>query len=150
MMRMGMGTVFLWYCAAGGMLGVVFDLFRLGRRMIRHPKAAVIAEDLMFALVLFCISFYGLVTKTNGVFRWIFLFGEAAGFFVYELTISRFVLRWAEWLLRMILRLIGWIVRPFWRFICFWARKIHFLTKKLIFFAKNRFHGLAKQKQNDV
>lgn len=150
MMHMGVGNAFLWYCAAGGMLGVVFDLFRLGRRMVHHPTAAVIAEDLVFALVLFCISFYGLVTKTNGVFRWIFLFGEAAGFFLYELTIGRFVLRWAEWILRMMLRLICRIVRPFWRFICFLAGKIHFLTKKLIFFAKNSRHGLAKQKPNDV
>ncbi len=143
---MGVGTAFLWYCAAGGMLGAVFDLFRLCRRMIHHSTAAVVAEDLMFALALFLISFYGLVTKTNGVFRWFFLAGETAGFFLYLLTVSRFVLHCAEKILRVLFKMLLCCKR----FSHFLFGKIHFLANKLIFFTKNSRHGLAKQKPNDV
>ncbi len=149
-MRMGAGNVFLWYCAAGGLLGAVFDGFRLCRRMIRHPTAAVVVEDVMFALVLFLSSFYGLVTKTDGIFRWIFLAGEAIGFLIYQLTISRLILKILESVLRWMIRMIQWILRP-----CVWlfrfiGRKCMVLIKKLIFFIKNSNHLLAKRKQNDV
>lgn len=145
-MRMGAGNVFLWYCAAGGLLGAVFDGFRLCRRMIRHPTAAVVVEDVIFAFVLFLFSFYGLVTKTDGIFRWIFLAGEAIGFLIYQLTISRLILKILESVLRWMIRMIQWILRPcVWLFSIYRAQ-VHGFDKKTDFFHEKQHSSTCKTK----
>ena len=73
---------------SGAVLVTVYDVFRICRKVLRHPTALVIIEDISYGV--FCaIAVAGVYYEVNeGMIRGFALFGMAAGMLVDDLLLS--------------------------------------------------------------
>lgn len=103
--NIGQSTAFLWSMLLGGILSVVYDIFRLDRMIFKRSVLAVALEDVLFfiisAISIFCLQ---LVT-TNGQMRGFIFIGIIIGFLILRLTLSRFV----DLLLKPLKKLVKYI-----------------------------------------
>jgi spore cortex biosynthesis protein YabQ len=97
-------------CLLGIPAGVLFDLFRVLRRILPHRSPAVALEDILFLLLcsvlLLCYSIYA-----GGVFRMYYALGMLMGFWLYLCTIGQLVCRVCTGMLRLLCKPINWLVR---------------------------------------
>lgn len=85
--------LFLASILLGALLGALYDLFRALRLCLKHPKAAVFAEDVLFVTVS-ALSIYVFCTELcRGRLRFFVMLGAAAGFGIYLSTFGRLVVR---------------------------------------------------------
>ena len=80
--------------AAGAAMAFAYDLLRLLRRLVRHSRFCVDAEDLLFWAACFFASFALLYYGNNGVIRFAAVFGAGIGMAAYELTLGRVFVRY--------------------------------------------------------
>lgn len=96
--------IYLMSVLLGVGIGMVYDLFRAVRIMIRHKKAAVFVEDIVFcALAGFAV--FTFATGLTGKLRVFTIVGMAAGFVLEHFSIGRaaiFLFRKLVELLRMV------------------------------------------------
>lgn len=78
--------------AFGAGMSVLYDVFRILRRIIRHNKVAVSTEDLIYWLCMIFPTFAFVVKINDGIFRLYFLVGILVGVFVYSQTIGRLIM----------------------------------------------------------
>ncbi len=76
----------------GVAMAVIYDVFRILRRIIPHNFVAVGAEDLIFWICLSIPAFCFVLHINDGVFRLYFVFGILLGIFVYRETLSRLII----------------------------------------------------------
>ena len=81
--------------AAGAAMAFVYDLLRLFRRLVRHGRLWVDAEDLLFWAACFFASFTLLYYGNNGVIRFAAVFGAGIGMLFYELTLGRIFVKYS-------------------------------------------------------
>lgn len=93
---------FLFSILTGIGLVIVYDLFRILRRLVKHGTIWMGVEDLLYWL--FCaVSVFLLLYKENeGRMRAFSFMGMIIGMMVYELLLSRFVIKMGVFLLRPI------------------------------------------------
>ncbi len=83
-----------WYFMLYSVLtGIVFaylyDHIRLFRRLMKHKRWLVDAEDILYWMFCFFASFSLLYYGNNGVVRFFAVLGAALGMFLYSKTIGR-------------------------------------------------------------
>ena len=72
----------------GAGMGVVYDVIRAFRAVFRHAKAAVFAEDFVYALLFGSVFFIYCTALTNGI-RGFVVIGMLIGCVVESLTLGR-------------------------------------------------------------
>lgn len=95
-------SLFFGYAVSLGVLiGLVYDGFRIWRRVILHSTFWVAVEDLLFWI--FCGSrvFELMYRMSNGTLRWFAIFGGAGGILLYHKLVSPWLVRiLSAWLLK--------------------------------------------------
>lgn len=87
--RFFLASVILGWCAA-----LVYDMFRIGRRVRKQSLFAVSVQDFLFWFG-FGVAGFGLMYRYNaGVVRFFSLLGMGLGAIVYLCTIGRFFVRY--------------------------------------------------------
>jgi len=82
------GIVFLFSCAVGAILGVVYDVFRIIRIAFNSKWISVFFQDFIFC-IFSAVSVILLVYYTNsGIVRWFSLFGCFLCFVLYHMTVG--------------------------------------------------------------
>lgn len=76
----------------GGILGFVYDLFKLDRIIFKRSTVTVFFEDIAFWLIAAFLTFCLLLITANGQVRLYVIFFVFLSFLVYYFTLSRFVL----------------------------------------------------------
>lgn len=113
-------TLFGLSCLFGGLLGVVYDIFRTARVMVPHRGWLVFAEDAVF------LGFYGIFLSafasaaSRGELRFYFVIGNAAGFALYLATVGSVVIGTMKklcYFVKKIIRIVLWPFRTFYVFI---------------------------------
>lgn len=100
-------------CLLGIPCGLVFDSFRLLRRLIPHHPAAVALEDVL-APVICGILLIGYTSSfAKGDFRLYYVIGCLGGFVLYECTIGRLVLCIGSQICRLLRAPFRWAGRGF-------------------------------------
>lgn len=89
----------------GMIIGLIFDFFRLLRKIFNHKNKFVYIEDILFWLISTFISFYILLHKNNLEFRFYLLLGILLGLVFYFLCISHIVVT-------IILKIIEFLAKP--------------------------------------
>lgn len=85
--------LFFLSCAAGIVLGILYDIFRVLRILIPHHNFFVILEDIIY------LSFYGIFlsafasAQARGELRIYFIIGNILGFALYYFTLGSIVVR---------------------------------------------------------
>ncbi|MDR0983543.1 MAG: spore cortex biosynthesis protein YabQ [Ruminococcus sp.] len=75
--------LFLFSCLLGAPLGIIFDLFRISRRLIPHNKAVVHIEDIVFIFIWVILLVIYYTSFGMGQFRFIYVLGSGLGFVLY-------------------------------------------------------------------
>ena len=84
----GQTAYFLWSIALGLVLGAIYDLIRAVRILIRARDLHVIISDIIFFAVCGVVTSLFALPFNKGDVRAFIIFGEAAGFLIYRLTLG--------------------------------------------------------------
>ena len=85
--------LFLSTIAAGAVIGLIYDLFRVLRKTIPHANLAVQIEDAVFWLGCSVLMFSFMLHRNYGEVRFFAILGMALGAVIYFHTISKIVMR---------------------------------------------------------
>lgn len=79
---------FLWSLVLGAALGVLYDVIRAARMVLRAGKIHVLISDVVFFAVCGVVTSLFSLPFNKGDVRAFILFGEAVGFLAYRLTLG--------------------------------------------------------------
>lgn len=98
-------------------LVLVYDVFRILRRIVKHGTILIGVEDICFWILCTVTVFLLLYWENDGMLRLFAFVGILSGMGIYLAVFSRFVLRFFVWLLGGILKKIqktgGVLLHPF-------------------------------------
>ena len=106
-------------------IGFIYDLYRISRRIFRPRKLATFIEDLLFWLVIGAAAFFVLILSNDGQLRLYTFLGFVTGSMLYISFLSPYVLK----LILLILRIIKKVCMGILRILIFPIRKIIFILK---------------------
>lgn len=89
-------------CLLGVPTGVLFDAFRLLRRLVKHHTLAVAAEDFLWVIAVSVLLLCYASAFAQGVFRVYYAAGCLLGFILYECLLGRVMVAFLERLLRLL------------------------------------------------
>ena len=119
---------FLYSMAIGVAISVLYDVFRIMRRVIRHNKMAVAIEDIIFWMITLFTIFLLLYDMSFGVLRWFSIAGVAIGMKIYKKILGEHLVEFMStvlnWILDVVIHLILAVLKPF-----FWLKNK--LTSKI-------------------
>ena len=72
-------TFFLHSLLMGMAISLVYDVFLILRRLIRHNLLMISMEDMIFWIACAIGVFYMLYEENNGILRWFAVFGATIG-----------------------------------------------------------------------
>lgn len=100
-------SVFWLYCfMAGVAITIVYDVFRIFRRVIKHPYFLVALEDILFWIFVSISLFLLLYHLNNGTVRWFAVFGLFLGMVFYKKIFGDFLVNFMSTILGRILHLV--------------------------------------------
>ncbi len=85
--------IFLCVFAAGVISGICYDLIELLRLCVKHGKAAVCIEDVMYWIVVIVLLFLFLLDKNYADIKLFNILGFFLGMLAYKFTMSRAVMK---------------------------------------------------------
>ncbi len=137
--------IFLSCIACGITIGLVFDLFRIFRRIIRTNDFITLLQDIIYWLIASVIVFAFILNFNSGELRWYEFLGVFLGAGMYLLTISSIIIEASIFTLQFIFKIFSLIVK----IICVPIMFIYGIIKKPIFVVINIGKmGGRKLKQN--
>lgn len=105
----------------GILMGVLFDLIRIFRKLLKHPNFLVQIEDMLYWIVCGFMGFYRLYVCNYAEIRPYIFLGILLGGIFYFLTFSVIFMKIAtiviNYIKAMINKFIKWIIIPFINFI---------------------------------
>lgn len=84
-------NLFLATVVAGAVIGLIYDILRIFRRIIPHKGIFVQAEDALYWLCVIFFMFYVLLIKNSGEIRFFTVYGAFLGMLIYFLIASPLV-----------------------------------------------------------
>lgn len=133
--------LFLLSCVFGIPIGIVFDIFRVIRMIIRHNKIAAALEDILF----FCL--YGVflmcftISMARSEFRFYYCFGNLIGFILYYVTAGTVVTGILKKIIGFIKNALLKIFRPV-------LNKFALICEKIRTFFVGSFQNIKSNKKN--
>ena len=104
--------LFFLSCAAGGIFGIYYDVFRTLRLTVPHHSFFVFLEDVVFlATYAVFLSAFSSV-EARGELRGYYALGGVLGFILYYFTIGKFVMRLMARITSLIKTVLTMIVKP--------------------------------------
>lgn len=103
--------IFLGCAACGMVLGLLFDILRISRRVVKTGNFIVMIEDLLFWLVASFFVFVSIFYLNDGELRWYEFFGIALGSGFYMLAFSPWILKVSVYVLNFFKKLMIWIIK---------------------------------------
>lgn len=76
----------------GMIFGIFYDIFKSLRSVKKHKNFVIFIEDILFFFVVSIITLLFLIATTNGEVRGYILFGILAGFIIYILLFSKYII----------------------------------------------------------
>ena len=141
----GQTIIFLSCIACGITIGIVFDLFRIIRRIIPTNDFITLIEDIIYWLIASVIVFAFILNFNSGELRWYEFLGVLLGVGMYLLTISSLIIELSIFVLQFIFKVFSLIVKIISVPIMF----IYDLLKKPVFIVLNiGKRGSRRAKQN--
>lgn len=132
------------------LLGVIliflYDFLRIFRRVVKHSRTSEAIEDTIYWIISGFVVFVMLYHNNNGVIRWFVIAGITLGMFLYNISISKFFVKYVSIVIIKILKLLSKVINIIVKPIKFVSNRIYLQFKKLIKVLKNRSKSI-KMKQ---
>ena len=112
--------MFLMAAATGIGMVFVYDLFRIFRRVVRHNTVWVAIEDMFFWIGCAFWLFRLMYRQIDGSIRAFVILGALVGMLLYNISLSRWIVRGGTAVLRFIGKLfakVGWFLSAPFRFL---------------------------------
>lgn len=125
---------FLFFILIGGIIGIIFDLFRILRKCFKTSDIITYIHDLMFLLISALILLFSIFIVNNGEIRGYMFLGIALGIVVYLISISKYIINICTKIILFIRKII---INPIMKSII----KFCNFTKKIV---KKVYNNLSK------
>ncbi len=103
--------IFLCCILCGAFIGILFDLFRIIRRIIPAGNIATLIEDIVFWIITLGIVCYCALIINYGALRWYMFASISVGALLYFLTISRIVIYIAIFIITIVKKILLFILK---------------------------------------
>ncbi len=137
----------------GVLLIFLYDIIRIFRCVIKHTKTWEAVEDTIYWIIAGFIVFIMLYHNNDGVIRWFAIAGVGAGMFLYNISVSKFVVKYVSLVINKMIKIIGKVLKILFKPIVHVLRQLSLSLKKLIKLLKNSYKTFKmkkKQKKNGV
>lgn len=114
-------TVFIFFLT-GICIGLLFDFFRIQRKVLRTCDFITYIQDILFWIVSGLIIIFVIMKYTNGEIRIYMILGIILGILIYFLIISKYIMKIFVCILSFLLNIIGKLLFP--------IKKIYKIIKK--------------------
>lgn len=151
--------LFLIFCINGIIIGLLFDFFRILRRIFKTHDIVTYIQDVLFWILTGFIMLYSIFTFNNGEIRLFMFLGVALGIIFYMLCLSSHIIKVnvaiINFLKNIIIKIFNIISIPF-KAIYNLIRKIFFkpisffiinIRKSFTNFLKNSYQNLKNTKK---
>ena len=102
----GQALIFLAMAATGFCIGFCYDIFRIFRKIVRHPDILTKLEDMLFWPLILLAVFYFLLNGATDEIRFYMLAGAVLGLVIYMYSLSRLVMAVSEALINLIKKIL--------------------------------------------
>lgn len=99
-------NTFCYAIMLGVLCGIVYDLIRIFRRIIKKALAITVIEDIVYWMAVSIIMFMLMYHENGGMVRAYAIMGMAIGMILYEISIGRFFVKYVSMFLNYIIRLL--------------------------------------------
>lgn len=144
-------SFFLISVLCGAILLLVYDIFRILRRIIKHNGGFVALEDLLFWVGASLFIFVMLFKENDGIIRGFAIIGMTAGMLLYHYILSDIIVNLVTKLIQTLFRPFAIVLRKIKSFLAFiwkWAKRaINFVTRRLKKWTKSVRISVNKKKQ---
>lgn len=114
-------TVFIFFLT-GICIGLLFDFFRIQRKVLRTCDFITYIQDILFWIVSGLIIIFVIMKYTNGEIRIYMILGIILGILIYFIIISKYIMKIFVCILSFLLNIIGKLLFP--------IKKIYKIIKK--------------------
>lgn len=104
---------FLWSLVAGAGAGLLYDWFRVRRRLHRFGRVRVFVQDVCFSFLAAGLTVVCLTFTNYGQVRAYLLLGEGLGFLIYFTTVGAWTPRVFRWFYRIHKKSMNFFKKPF-------------------------------------
>ena len=99
-------NTFCYAIMLGAFCGIIYDIIRIFRRIIKKKIAVTDVEDIIYWLVVSVLMFMLMYRENGGMVRGYAIISMAAGMILYEISIGKFFVKYVSKLLKYILNRI--------------------------------------------
>lgn len=101
---------FLFSVLAGIISALLYDIFRISRRIVRACDAVINAEDILFFIIAAFFVFVAAYLKNSGEIRWQSFIGFALGIVLYIIIVRNRLLNFSTIIIKFIVKIIGIVI----------------------------------------
>ena len=84
--------VFIFFFIIGVALGIIYDLFKIKRRLFGQNIVGLFIDDIVFSFLSCIIVLVSVFVFNNGIVRWFEFVMCMCGFIIYRITLSKLLL----------------------------------------------------------
>ena len=81
--------VFIVMLLFGFGIGILYDLFKIKRRLLSENSIILFIDDLFFSLLSVMLFLFTVFIANNGIFRWYEILFSMIGYMLYRITLSK-------------------------------------------------------------
>lgn len=126
--------IFLIFVIVGIIISLIFDIFRILRKVYKFSNAMIYLQDILFWLLTGIIILHSIFEFNSGSIRIYLFFSIFIGIVIYTCTISQYILNIGVYMLKLINKIIKLLLVPLNNILVLFIRlckKISFKYNKL-------------------
>ncbi|MBE7038264.1 MAG: hypothetical protein E7404_05095 [Ruminococcaceae bacterium] len=104
---------FLLTLIGGAIMGLISDIFRIIKKTSQKSVIFYTVNDIVMWIVLSFVAFETIFVVNSGMVRWYEIVALIFGFIIYTMTLSKYFVLLAEFLIKILKRIISIIVKMF-------------------------------------
>lgn len=104
--------LFLVFIVNGILIGLLFDFFRIARKVFQTNDTITYIEDILFWILTGVIVLYSIFVFNNGELRLFMFLGILLGAFAYMLTLSSYIIKINVKIMNGLKKVFGFIFLP--------------------------------------
>ena len=105
--------LFLIFIINGVLIGLLFDFFRIARKVFSTNDLVTYLEDILFWILTGGIVLYSIFVFNNGELRLFMFLGILLGSFIYMLFISSYIIKINVKMIQILKKILAILLTPF-------------------------------------
>lgn len=125
-------------------LFLLYDLFRIFRRVVPHGIVWISVEDFLYWLIFAAVLFLLLYICNEGMFRGYVMLALMLGMLLYLFVFSKYVIRINVYLLKKVFKVLGCVWKLLWKIFGVFWKPLTQCGRKILYFPSKWLKNLWK------